>query len=73
LTSAGAWRAPVHELLPIGPLRVKVKLPAELRSRTVRFLVRGGKEVSSLRDGWVCFEVKRLLDHEVAVIGPFSD
>jgi len=28
LTSAGTWRQPVHELIAIGPLQVRLKLPA---------------------------------------------
>ena len=27
LTSSGTWRSPIDELIPIGPLKVKVKLP----------------------------------------------
>ena len=31
LTSAGTWRQPVHELIPVGPLRAKVKLPGDVQ------------------------------------------
>ena len=31
LTSAGTWRTPVHELIPIGPFRVAVRLPAGVK------------------------------------------
>ena len=27
LTSAGSWRSPVDELIPVGPVKVRVKLP----------------------------------------------
>jgi hypothetical protein len=66
LTSAGAWRAPVDELIPIGPLKVRVKAPAS-RAR-VRLLVAGAERAITARDGWVEFEIPSILDHEVAVI-----
>jgi hypothetical protein len=68
LTSAGTWRAPVHELLPVGPLRIKVKLPPDLHSRTVTLLVHTQKTPAKFRDRWLEFQVPQILDHEVAVI-----
>jgi hypothetical protein len=68
LTSAGSWRAPIDELIPIGPLRVKVQLPPDSRPGKPRLLVsREGVRVS-MRDGWAGFEIKSILDHEVVVI-----
>jgi hypothetical protein len=29
LISAGTWRAPIDELIPVGPLKIGVKLPEE--------------------------------------------
>jgi hypothetical protein len=68
LTSAGTWRAPVDELIPVGPLHVKVKLPAGVRGKTARLLVAGGHASSSVGGGWANFVVKSILDHEVVVI-----
>ncbi|HWX18280.1 MAG TPA: alpha-amylase family protein [Candidatus Binatia bacterium] len=68
LTSAGTWRAPVDELIPVGPLRVRVKLPHDVRGRMTQFLVAGGKRANNIKAGWAGFEVKSVLDHEVAVI-----
>jgi hypothetical protein len=72
LTSAGTWRAPVHELIPIGPLQVKVCPPQGLQPKTLKLLVCeafGGAD-PGLHDenGWLRFEVKSILDHEVAVL-----
>lgn len=68
LTSAGTWRQPVHELIPVGPLRIQVKLPANVRGRTARLLVAGNRHNVSTRGGWATFEIKSVLDHEVVVL-----
>jgi hypothetical protein len=66
LTSAGTWRAPVEELTPVGPLRVKVKLPVRLNTANARLLVSGGSRPMP-SPGVV--EIASILDHEVVVIG----
>ena len=43
LTNAGAWRAPVEELIPVGPLQVRVQLPPEVRGHHGESLVATGK------------------------------
>jgi len=68
LTSAGAWRQPVHELIPVGPLRVRVQLPEDVRGRKLRLLVSGQKPAVAVKQGWAAFELRSLLDHEVALI-----
>ena len=68
LTSAGTWRAPVDELIPIGPLQVKIRLPDGVRGNRAQFLV--SKTTASLivDHGWGAFQVQSILDHEVALI-----
>jgi hypothetical protein len=68
LTSAATWRQPVHELIPVGPWRVQVKLPAGVAGNKARLLVSGGKASASVRNGWSRFEIKSVLDHEVVLI-----
>jgi hypothetical protein len=68
LTSAGTWRAPVHELIPIGPLHVKVRLPQGTQPKPLKMLVSGQSAAVAVENGWAQFEVKSLLDHEVAVL-----
>src|SRR5207249_4248470 len=68
LTNAGAWRAPLHELIAVGPLRVKIKLPKGAHSRHAEFLVAGGRTSCAVRDNWATFVVKSVLDHEVVVL-----
>jgi hypothetical protein len=69
LTSAGTWRAPVHELIPVGPLKVSIKLPAGVSADDITFLVGDKPKKVRNRAGWVTFRVKSILDHEVVVIG----
>jgi len=69
LTNAGTWRAPVTDLIPIGPLQVRVKLPTDVRPRRAQFLVGNHKQSLHVKDGWATFGVASVLDHEVVVIG----
>jgi hypothetical protein len=69
LTSAGTWRAPVDELIRVGPLAVRVKLPDDVRTTQARLLVAGRTVAATRRDGWASLEIPSVLDHEVIVIG----
>jgi hypothetical protein len=69
LTSAGTWRAPVEELIPIGPLRVKVQLPEGAAGvKSARMLVAEGALAVEVTGGWAAMELKTVLDHEVVVM-----
>jgi hypothetical protein len=68
LINAGTWRQPVDELIPVGPLAVKVRIAPEQQAKQVQFLVAQSDRSIHAQDGWVSFEVKTILDHEVAVI-----
>ena len=70
LTSAGTWRAPVEELIPVGPLTVRVKLPEGVSGKQRLLLtVSGATGTPILRQGrWAQFEVRSVLDHELAVL-----
>ncbi|HEU5079065.1 MAG TPA: alpha-amylase family protein [Opitutaceae bacterium] len=65
LTSAGTWRTPVHEVIPLGPFQIKVKTE---NSSRVRSLVSNKPLHGEIRDGWIHFEVARLVDHDVFVL-----
>jgi len=68
LTSAGTWRAPVHELIPVGPLKVRVRLPDGVQPKTLKMLVSQENRAAVAENGWVQFELKSVLDHEVVVL-----
>lgn len=69
LTNAGTWRAPVEELIPVGPLRIAVQLPPDVTQNRLQLLV--GKTAATVKlDGrWAQLELPSILDHEVLVIG----
>ncbi len=69
LTNSATWRAPVHELISVGPFKVAIKLPADVPGKGPRLLVAEKAIISSVKDGWISFEVNSILDHEVVVIG----
>lgn len=68
LTSAGTGSQPVHELIPVGPLQVRVRFPDGFTPTRLRLLVAERHGNVRARNGWVTFELKSILDHEVAVI-----
>jgi hypothetical protein len=69
LTSAGTWRTPVEELIPVGPLTVRMKVPEEVTWKRLLLTV-SAETVMPVHQqgGWVQFEVKSVLDHEVGVL-----
>lgn len=68
LTNAGTWRAPVDELMPIGPLDIRIRVRKGISPRTSKLLV-AGKESSFTADGeWIAMNLPSVLDHEVIVL-----
>ena len=68
LTSAGTWRAPVEEFIPVGPIQVRVKLPSDAAPREARLLVSEGARPVTVKGGEASFELVSILDHEAVVI-----
>jgi hypothetical protein len=68
LTSAGTWRQPVDELIPVGPLKVRIRLLEDVKGKSLRLLVSDQKISFSIEKGWVSFEINSISDHEVIVI-----
>ena len=68
LTNEGAWRGPIDELIPVGPLKLRIKLPEDVRGRAVECLVSGARPPLTARQGWAAFELKSVVDHELVVI-----
>jgi len=61
-------RLPIDELVPSGPLKVSVRLPAGVRGRTAKLLVAGKSATASVSGGWLHTELASVMDHEVVVI-----
>ena len=68
LTSAGTWRQPVDEFIPVGPVKIRIKLSEDVRGKSLRLLVSGSEIPVSIDKGWCLFTVSSVTDHEVAVI-----
>jgi len=68
LTSAATWRQPVHELIPVGPVRVRIKLTKDVSGKNLKLLVSEQKASAAVEGGWTEFEIRSILNHEVVVI-----
>jgi hypothetical protein len=68
LTSEATWRAPLEELIRVGPFTVKVRLPPELAKPAARLLVSGVDRPITIERGMAVLEIDAILDHEVVVI-----
>jgi hypothetical protein len=68
LTNVSTWRTPVHELVPIGPLRIRIRTANASSRAKVRSLVSNAALRAENRDGWCEFELMSILDHEVVVL-----
>jgi hypothetical protein len=68
LTNAGTWRAPVDELIAIGPLSIEVRTIEGLGLSKMKFLVSQRESSLTVKDNWATFQVQSLMDHEVIVL-----
>ena len=68
LTSAGTWRQPVDEYIPVGPVKIKVRLQDGIQGKTLRSLVSDKKLIPLQDNGWVKFVIDSVTDHEVVII-----
>jgi hypothetical protein len=68
LISAGTWRGPIDEFIPIGPVSVKIKLTKDVKGEYLNLLVAGQKISAIVKDGWCHFQIQTILNHEVVVI-----
>jgi hypothetical protein len=69
LTSEATWRAPLDELIAVGPFQVAVRMPGDVRAHDARLLVSGGTRPVRVANGVAQFTLESILDHEVVVIG----
>ena len=60
-------RIPANGASPT-PAQVRIKLPEDVRGRGIQFLVSNAKSNLAVKQNWATFEVKSILDHEIAVI-----
>jgi hypothetical protein len=68
LTSEATWRAPLDELIRVGPFKVTVQLPAQVARPRARLLVAGAQAPVTVAGGKATLEVASILDHELVVL-----
>jgi hypothetical protein len=68
LTSEATWRAPLDELIRVGPFRVTMPLPRARATPRARLLVAGTTAAVSVVDGRASLDIASILDHEVIVL-----
>ena len=68
LTNSGTWRAPVDELIPVGPFDISVRVPEGIEPRTAKLLVAGGQSTLTADGHWVAIRLPSIVDHEVIVV-----
>ena len=68
LTSEATWRAPVEELIRVGPFTVTLPLPPQLRRPRARLLISAVDRPGRVSGGAVTLEIESILDHEVVVL-----
>ena len=60
---------PIDELVPVGPMRLSLRLPEGTNGRYVKTLVSVANIKSNVEKGWVHVALGSVLDHEVVVVG----
>ena len=68
LTATGRMPVTDEDLVPAGPLKFGVRLPAGVRGRNVKFLVSNKTAPAVVSGGWARVTIPEVLDHEVLVI-----
>jgi hypothetical protein len=68
LTSESTWRAPVDELIRVGPFTVRLQTPESMRRPTARLLVAGSTRPVTVQSGMASLTIESILDHEVVVL-----
>ena len=68
LTSEAARRAPLHELIKVGPLTVKLRLLEGMRQPTARLLVSQTTRPVTVQAGMAIVDIPSILDHELLIM-----
>ena len=68
LTSEATWRAPLDELIRVGPFTVRIKLSRPSWTPACRRLVAGTTANVAVQAGFAAIRLDSILDHEVLVL-----
>jgi hypothetical protein len=59
---------PIDELVPVGPMKLSLRLPAGNAGHRIKTLVGGGNVKSTIEKGWIHVSLGSVLDHQVVVV-----
>jgi len=68
LTGVGSWRAPMEEIIPVGPVGVQLRVPPRATPHVVQWRVGNRTERVTPRGGWLSLVLPQVREHELAVI-----
>ncbi|MFN8094360.1 MAG: beta-galactosidase trimerization domain-containing protein [Vicinamibacteria bacterium] len=68
LTNAMMMKGPVREILPLGPQRVRVRLPEGVSAKRVALLAAGSSPAFRHADGWIETTVPQVAVHEIVAV-----
>jgi hypothetical protein len=68
LTSEASWRAPLDELIRVGPFKVRIRAQQPVSQSAARLLVSGKTSPIRIENGMIALEITSILDHELIVI-----
>jgi Hypothetical glycosyl hydrolase 6 len=66
--NSSPWRAPVEDFVPIGQIKVRVKLNKDVKGRSARLLVAGKAAPVIVSNGWTEITIPTITAHEVVVL-----
>jgi hypothetical protein len=68
LTSEATWRAPLDELIKVGPVTVRIAVPPAVPRPSARLLVAGITRPVTMENEMAVVTIDSIFDHEVVVI-----
>jgi hypothetical protein len=68
LTNPMMMKGPLREVIPVGPLRVRIRMPAGLRPRAVKLLTAGTTVAARSDSGVISLTVPSVDVHEIVAI-----
>ncbi len=68
LTNQGTWRAPMYEYIPVGPFKVRLRMPAAAKVKSIKLLVKEKEVPFRQSNNGVNFKINSITDHEVVVV-----
>ena len=68
LTGVGSWRAPMEEIIPVGPVGVQLRVAPRATPHVVQWRVGNRTERVAPRGGWLPLVLRQVREHELAVI-----